>query len=405
MKSKEKRIKITLKNIIFSAFVFFILLYMFMFYNIYFPSNKSYAKETDVEPEQIKISNANEIDVNEIIDNNTGNGQITEITQKEEVLEYLTEYRTNKDIPKGISYVVQEGRQGTQNITIKTTYKDGQLISEEQIGASVTKASYNKIIEIGGASYSSNYKIKVGDIINVTSDELGLMESNAEDSRKITTLKQNDKLQVQKITQNWYEVVYQNTTGWVKSECTTYINKEVKEENNNIKSKNELNSNLSINMALNKPSGLSLEQFKKVLNDTKDTNKIFANNAEYFYYIEKQYNINGIFVAAVGIHESAWGTSKIALQKNNLFGYGAYDSNPYNGAYNFTNYSECIDLIARVFVKYYINPQGTSIYGGEKAKGTYYNGATLNGINQKYASDKNWAKSVYSHMQYFYNKL
>ncbi len=36
-------------------------------------------------------------------------------------------------------------------------------------------------------------------------------------------------------------------------------------------------------MALNKPSGLSLEQFKKkVLNDSKDTNKIFANNAEYF---------------------------------------------------------------------------------------------------------------------------
>ena len=103
-------------------------------------------------------------------------------------------------------------------------------------------------------------------------------------------------------------------------------------------------------MALNKPSGLSLEQFKKVLNDSKDTNKIFANNAEYFYYIEKQYNINGVFVAAVGIHESAWGTSKIAIEKKNLFGYGAYDSNPYNGAYNFSNYSECIDLISRVFV-------------------------------------------------------
>ncbi len=34
-----------------------------------------------------------------------------------------------------------------------------------------------------------------------------------------------------------------------------------------------------------------------------------------FYYIEKQYNINGVFVAAVGIHESAWGTSKIAIEK------------------------------------------------------------------------------------------
>ena len=408
MKSKEKnkKVKITLKTIIFSAFAFFILLYMFMFYNIYFPINKSYAKETDTNPEETRISNANKIDIDEVINTNTGNGQIVQITQKEEVLEYLTEYRTNKTLPKGVSYVVQEGRQGTQNITIKSTYKDGELLSEEQVGASVIKASYNKIIEIGGASYSSSYKVKTGDTVYVTSDELGLMETNSEESRRITTLKRNDNLKILKITQNWYEVSYQNMTGWVKNECTTYINsKEENETKESTKTKQELNSNLSFNMALNKPSGLSLEQFKKILNDSKDKNKIFTNNSEYFYYIEKQYNINGVFVAAVGIHESAWGTSKIALQKNNLFGYGAYDSNPYNGAYNFSNYSESIDLISRVFVKYYINPKGTSIYGGEKAVGTYYNGSNLSGINKKYASDSNWANAVYSHMKYLYNKL
>ncbi|MBD8922952.1 MAG: G5 domain-containing protein [Clostridia bacterium] len=408
MKSKEKnkKVKITLKTIIFSAFAFFILLYMFMFYNIYFPINKSYAKETDTNPEETRISNANKIDIDEVINTNTGNGQTVQITQKEEVLEYLTEYRTNKTLPKGVSYVVQEGRQGTQNITIKSTYKDGELLSEEQVGASVIKASYNKIIEIGGASYSSSYKVKTGDTVYVTSDELGLMETNSEESRRITTLKRNDNLKILKITQNWYEVSYQNMTGWVKNECTTYINsKEENETKESTKTKQELNSNLSFNMALNKPSGLSLEQFKKILNDSKDKNKIFTNNSEYFYYIEKQYNINGIFVAAVGIHESSWGTSKIALQKNNLFGYGAYDSNPYNGAYNFSNYSESIDLISRVFVKYYINPKGTSIYGGEKAVGTYYNGSNLSGINKKYASDSNWANAVYSHMKYLYNKL
>lgn len=408
MKSKEKnkKVKITLKTIIFSAVAFFIFLYMFMFYNIYFPTNKSYAKETDTKPEETKISNANKINIDEIINTNTGNGQAIQITQKEEVLEYLTEYRTNKTLPKGVSYVVQEGRQGTQNITIKSTYKDGELLSEEQVGASVIKASYNKIIEIGGASYSSSYKVKAGDTVYVTSDELGLMETDSEESRRITTLKRNDNLKILKITQNWYEVSYQNMTGWVKNECTTYINsKEENETKGSTKTKQELNSNLSFNMALNKPSGLSLEQFKKILNDPKDKNKIFTNNAEYFYYIEKQYNINGVFVAAVGIHESAWGTSKIALQKNNLFGYGAYDSNPYNGAYNFSNYSECIDLISRVFVKYYLNPSGTSIYGGEKAIGTYYNGANLKGINQRYASDKNWANGVYTYMKYLYNKL
>ena len=165
------------------------------------------------------------------------------------------------------------------------------------------------------------------------------------------------------------------------------------------------NGSLNFNMALNKPSGFSLEQFTKALTDSKDKNKIFEKNAKYFYYIEKQYNINGMFVAAVGIHESAWGTSKIALNKNNLFGYGAYDSNPYNGAYTFDDYAEAIDLVSRVFVKYYLNPKGVKIYDGQTANGRYYSGNTLSAVNKKYATDKNWAKGVYTHMQYLYNKI
>ncbi len=47
--------------------------------------------------------------------------------------------------------------------------------------------------------------------------------------------------------------------------------------------------------------------------------RFFEQNADYFYYVEKQYNINGVFVAAIGIHESNWGTSKIAKDKKNLF--------------------------------------------------------------------------------------
>ena len=64
---------------------------------------------------------------------------------------------------------MQEGRQGKQEITIKTTYdKDGNQIKEEQTNATITKASANKIVEIGGANYTSNYKAKVGDKIYVT---------------------------------------------------------------------------------------------------------------------------------------------------------------------------------------------------------------------------------------------
>ena len=100
-----------------------------------------------------------------------------------------------------------------------------------------------------------------------------------------------------------------------------------------------------------------------------------------------------------------FGTSKIALNKNNLFGYGASDSDPYNNAKSFSTYAEGIDLLARVFVKYYLNPTGTSIYGGEVANGRYYNGSTLNGVNVKYASDKNWANGVYNWMSYLYERI
>ena len=234
---------------------------------------------------------------------------------------------------------------------------------------------------------------------------LAVWSEPSEESRKITTLKRNDELNVLEINESFYRISFENITGWVKSECTIYINPNKNTNTTDQKTKAQLLATLNYNMNLNKPSGLTLEQFKKVLTDDKDKNKIFENNAEYFYYAERQYNINGIFVAAVGIHESAWGTSKIARDKNNLFGYGAYDSNPYNGAYTFSTYSESIDLVSRVFVKYYLNPQGTKIYGGEIAGGTYYNGPNLSGVNKKYATDKNWANAVYNHINYLYNKI
>lgn len=171
-------------------------------------------------------------------------------------------------------------------------------------------------------------------------------------------------------------------------------------------SKAELVSRLSKNMALNKPSGLTLEQFKKIFkNESKDKNGIFAENAEYFYYVEKVYGINGVCVAAIGIHESAWGTSKIATNKKNLFGYGAYDMNAYASAYSYNGYAAGIDMISRVLMKNYLNPKGTVIKNGEVATGKYYNGNTLSAVNKRYATDKKWCDGVYTWMKYLYNKI
>ena len=413
---KEKKVKITIKNLIyFLIFVVFIL-YFILFYHLYF-SKKVYAAEeiASQNTEKVRISQAEALNLEEFISQNTNDKQREEYEVTEETLEYITKYRTNTSLPKGMIQVVQEGRQGVQEVTIKKIYKGEELISEEQVRQKIITASINKIVEIGGGAETSNYIVKVGDTLYVTSDRLSVMVEPDENSQKVATLSKNDELKLKEIKASWYRIESGNIRGYVKAECTTYINPNAPEEeetindstttSTNTKSANELKSALSFNMALNKPSGLSLEQFKKVLNDDKDKNNILANNSEYFYYIEKQYHINGIFVAAVAIHESAWGTSKIALEKKNLFGYGAYDSSPYNSAYNFSDYPESIDLLARVFVKYYLNPKGTSIYGGEVATGSYYNGETLTGVNTKYATDKNWANRVYHYMEYLYNKL
>lgn len=415
-KDKKKRhIKISLKNIIYLCLFFIILLYSIIFYNLYFSKEVFASDNTEINEEKVKISNASEINIEEIIDKNTNDGRKEEISVHEETLEYITKYKTNNKLPKGMVQVVQEGREGKQEITTKKIYEKEQLIEETQMSSKIKKASVNKIVEVGNGKKIANYNVKVGDKVYVTSDRLSVMSEPRENATKVATLAKNDELKVLEINGQWYRIICDSHRGYVKKECTTYLNPNEKEvQNDKNAPSNQGNSTsgsggniekLSFDMNLNKPSGLSLEQFKKILTDNKDKNKIFENNAEYFYYIEKQYNINGVFVAAVAIHESGWGTSKISLQKRNLFGYGAYDSNPYNGAYEFTDYSECIDLISRVFVKYYLNPKGIEIYGGEKAQGTYYNGATLTAVNTKYASDKNWANSVYKHMKYLYNKL
>ncbi len=395
MKSKEKNIKITVSMVV------LILLVMVVIYYNYSNKEITYASTIEEIP-VIKISNASEINLDEIILKNTENNIKEEIINNEEELEYITTYKNNSDLPKGEMKVIQEGRNGKQEITIKRIYKDDIIISEEQIASKVTKSSINKIVEVGTSKYASKQEVKKGDILYVTADRVSVMSDSSLESNKLTTLTKNSQVTFIEKKDDWYKISCKSISGWVNSEYVRMVNQE--KEENNLNNKGAIAKNISFDMSLNKPSGLTLEQFKTVLTDAKDTNKIFSENAEYFYYIEEQYNINGIFVAAVGIHESNWGTSRIAKNKYNLFGYGAYDSNPYNGAYTFSNYSESIDLIARVFVKYYLNPKGTKIYDGEIATGQYYNGDTLSDVNKKYATDTNWAKSVYKYMEYLYKK-
>ena len=391
MNSKEKR-----KALISIIFIVIIIL-IFTLYN-YLYKKVVFANSGEVE--YVKISNAEKVDIEKIIQQNTKENTEQIITEEINV-EYITQYKNNDELPVGTMQVVQEGRTGKEQVVKKRTIDENGEIHEEEISSTTIIGVVNKIVEVGTSTTKTAYKISEGSEVYITSDRAEVMAENKEQSTKITTLSKNTQLKVLQIDGDWCKISINGKKGWVKSQniASIYSNPNFIDE--------DLNKNItySFDMALNKPSGLSLEQFKKVLSDSKDVNGIFSSNAEYFYYIEKQYNINGIFVAAIGIHESGWGTSRIAKNKNNLFGYRAYDSSPYNSASTFETYAEGIDFIARMLVKYYLNPKGTAISNGETAVGTYYNGNTVSAVNKKYATDTGWAEKVYNYMEYLYKKI
>lgn len=406
--NKEKKVIIVLVILLAIMFAMFILLKCII--------KKKLAKEivtqtVDLNSNEVKWFEAEHeevIDINNIIQNNIENG-LKEIIETQVVeLEYETEYKNNPNLPKGKVQVLQQGQDGKQELIIKKEYKGEELISDKQIGRRIVINTIDRIVEVGTSSYYDTYKIKIGDIVYATPYELDIKKKAKKDAKIVIKISKDSKLEVKKKSGNWYYVKYDTYYGWVESDCVTYLvpNNFTYNDNNVEYSKNELLTTLSKNMQLNKPSGLTLEQFEKIFeNESKDKNGVFRDNAKYFYYIEQSYGINGVFVAAIGIHESAWGTSRIATNKKNLFGYGAYDMNAYASAYEYNGYAAGIDMIARVLMKHYLNPKGTSIYNGEIATGKYYNGATLEGVNKKYATDKKWANGVYTWMEYLYNRL
>lgn len=361
--------------------------------------------EADVKVE--KQAQSKQLNLEEIVKKNEEDIITEKIEKTETDVEFNTKYRENNSLAKGKMQTIQEGQDGKQNAIVKNKFKNGEIISSKLMSNEITKAAIDKIVEIGTGNFSSNYIPIVGDSLKVTSDTLALRIDPDSNSEKIITINKGEIVTFKKSENSWYYVQYQTYSGWAPNDCLTYYNPyEQIEDGESELPKDQIMQNVGFSMLLNTKSGLSLAQFKRIFsNDKNDKNNVFKENAEYFYYAEQQYDVNGIFIAAVAIHESGWGTSAISLSKKNLFGYQAYDRNPYESASSFGTYAEGIDLVARVFAKYYLNPVGKSIYGGEKATGTYYKGSTLTSVNSSYASDKNWANAIYNWMVYLYNKL
>ncbi|KFM99743.1 mannosyl-glycoendo-beta-N-acetylglucosaminidase family protein [Bacillus clarus] len=112
---------------------------------------------------------------------------------------------------------------------------------------------------------------------------------------------------------------------------------------------------------------------------------------EYFVRAAEKYEMNAGYLVSHAILESGWGTSRIAQDKKNLFGFRAVDSDPYNGATGFKTWEEGIDFCAAYIDKHYLTPSGNTYNGGNL-------GDKAQGMNVMYASDENWGQQIASLM-------
>ncbi len=126
----------------------------------------------------------------------------------------------------------------------------------------------------------------------------------------------------------------------------------------------------------------------KSLDVTEKINKFFKdtpmkNLGAEFEAAQDKYGVNAFFLASVAALESGKGTSKIAQDKKNLFGFKAYDHNPYASAEKFENFADGIDKVAKYLSEEYLHENGK-----------YYFGDSIEDINQNYATDKEWNVKV-----------
>lgn len=365
---------------------------------------ESYAKEETISENAEYEINRHRLNVQNIISENSGMDRVKEQVEEERDVEFETVYNNNSSLPKGEELIIQEGALGKDKVTVVKTYENGNFIEEIILKKENIQPSVEKKIDVGTSEFLAKHKVHIGDTMYLTSDYT-LKKSNDKSSEDVAEIQKYIDVKLLELpSEDWCKVSFDGIEGYIQSKSLTSSY-----STPNIIEKNRIQRILltvNIEMQLNKVSGLTLNDYKNIFSNLpSDTNNIFKDNYKTFYNVEKKYNINGLFLASIAIHESNWGTSQIAQDKKNLFGYGAYDDTPYESSYEFESYAEGIETVAKSLVKYYINPSGTKIYDGETASGWYYNGPTLSGVNTRYASDKDWHKKVYSYMELLYNKL
>lgn len=110
------------------------------------------------------------------------------------------------------------------------------------------------------------------------------------------------------------------------------------------------------------------------------------NQGQTFIDAQNTYGVNALLVYAMACLESAYGTSSYAQQRNNLFGWSAYDSDPDSASY-FSSVEQAIKEHMGINLRGYLDINDYRFFGPQL-------GNKGSGINLKYAADPYWGYKI-----------
>lgn len=131
-----------------------------------------------------------------------------------------------------------------------------------------------------------------------------------------------------------------------------------------------------------KPSNMSVDDMYKVLEGTS-----LYELAPVYIEAENTYGVNALFIAGLTAEESGWGTSKRAVEDNNLTGLGVYSDS--STGINAHTKRDNILMTTKQIKNNYLT-----------SGGSYYNGFSIQAVNTRYCigkngqADYNWSKKI-----------
>ncbi len=129
------------------------------------------------------------------------------------------------------------------------------------------------------------------------------------------------------------------------------------------------------------------------VNNLNPDSSVMRSTGSIFVNAQNTYGMNALMIYAMAIHESAYGRSNYAVNRNNLFGYNAFDSSPDSASY-YASVQQAVDQHMGLNLRYYLDANnlntinGTSLFYGSNI------GTKGAGINTRYASDPFWSVKI-----------